>query len=280
MKKIVLVLLILAVVGGAAYSFDLKTFPSPIEKGNFLISPAFNLGGWAYYGLSTGLVVLGPTVAVDYALPIPLMVGLESGVIFITQAYTPTLVPIFARVSWHPNFEVKNLDTYLRFKMGGNFAFGDTFSSGGKWSGGFCVGVNVGARYFFTDSIGVFGELGYDGYAIRYKWEGSGLYRGSTSVGAGYAYTVFHTGVTFKVGGENSGGGKSSSGNAAKKTKGSATVTSNVNFRSGPSADSTVIRQIPQGTTVTLTGETSEGWTQIKHEGDTGWVSSQYIAKE
>ena len=56
-----------------------------------------------------------------------------------------------------------------------------------------------------------------------------------------------------------------------------ATVTSNVNFRKGPSTDNEIIRQLQQGDTVTLTGETSGGWTQVTHNGDTGWVSSDFI---
>jgi uncharacterized protein YraI len=56
-----------------------------------------------------------------------------------------------------------------------------------------------------------------------------------------------------------------------------AAVTSNVNFRKGPSTDNDIIRQLPQGETVTLTGETSGGWTQVMHNGDTGWVSSEFL---
>jgi len=58
-----------------------------------------------------------------------------------------------------------------------------------------------------------------------------------------------------------------------------ATVTSNVNFRSGPSTDNAVIRQLQQGDTVTLTGETNGGWMQVSHNGETGWVSSEYLSK-
>ena len=57
----------------------------------------------------------------------------------------------------------------------------------------------------------------------------------------------------------------------------SATVNANVNFRSGPSTDNAVIRQLKQGDAVTLTGETNGGWTQIKHGNDTGWVSATYL---
>ena len=56
-----------------------------------------------------------------------------------------------------------------------------------------------------------------------------------------------------------------------------ATITINVNFRRGPSIDNEIIRELQRGNTVTLTGETSGGWTQVTHNGDTGWVSSEYI---
>jgi len=59
----------------------------------------------------------------------------------------------------------------------------------------------------------------------------------------------------------------------------SATVTTNVNFRSGPSTNDAVIRQLQQGDKVTLTGEVSGTWTQISHNGDTGWVSSEFLNK-
>jgi hypothetical protein len=58
-----------------------------------------------------------------------------------------------------------------------------------------------------------------------------------------------------------------------------ATIAANVNFRKGPSTDNDIIRQLQQGDTVTLTGETSGGWTQITHNGDTGWISSEFIIK-
>jgi len=58
-----------------------------------------------------------------------------------------------------------------------------------------------------------------------------------------------------------------------------ATVTSGVNFRSGPSVNEAVIRQLQQGDTVILTGSVMGGWTQILHNGDTGWVSSEYLSK-
>ena len=199
MKKIVLVLLILAVFGGSAFAFDLFSFPDPIEEGNILISPTFNLGGLAGWGG----VMIGITGAVDYALPIPIpfMVGGEVGFAFFTEEYGPKLVPILARFSWHPNFEVDGLDTYVRLKMGYSIGFGDAGGSGyGGWSGGFCFGSTAGVRYFFSDNIGVFGELGWDGYGVSYDWDYDfGWYSGRSSWSA-WVYTYLHVGVSFRLG--------------------------------------------------------------------------------
>ena len=301
MKKKVLLVLILAVIGGAAYSFDGHSFPKPIGKGSVLISPTFNLGTYSLVGAS-----LGPTLAIDGALPVnvAIMVGGEIGAIFLVSRWSPLVsdflpisMPIFARVSWHPNFEVRGLDPYIRFKIGGNVAF----VRSSRWTGGgVAVGVNAGVRYFFNNTIGIFGEFGYDYYGIssgRSRRSGYGYgYSGYYGYGLGLN-SWFHTGITFKAGGQSSGGGsKSSSGSASKgkgnaskdkgskdkgsASKGKATVTANVNFRAEPSANAKVIKQIPKDSTVTLTGKTSGSWTQITYKGDTGWVSSQYIKKK
>jgi uncharacterized protein YraI len=65
----------------------------------------------------------------------------------------------------------------------------------------------------------------------------------------------------------------------AAQTSVTATITSNVNFRRGPSTTNEIIRQLQQGDAVTLTGETSGGWTQIQHNSDTGWVSSEFLTQ-
>jgi hypothetical protein len=58
-----------------------------------------------------------------------------------------------------------------------------------------------------------------------------------------------------------------------------ATINANVNFRKEPTTGDNIIRQLQQGDTVTLTGETNGSWTQIQHNGDTGWISTEYLNK-
>ena len=58
-----------------------------------------------------------------------------------------------------------------------------------------------------------------------------------------------------------------------------ATVNANVNFRTEPTTGDNIIRQLQQGDTVTLTGETNGSWTQIKHGSDTGWISTEFLTQ-
>jgi hypothetical protein len=74
--------------------------------------------------------------------------------------------------------------------------------------------------------------------------------------------------------------GKANLQTAAVTQTATATVNANVNFRAEPSTGDNIIRQLQQGDTVTLTGETSGNWTQIVHGSDTGWISSEFLNKQ
>ena len=202
MKKIFMILLVLAVVGGTAFAFDVKSHPAPIGKGSFMISPTFGIGTYYYSG-----AVISFMAQFDYALPINfgLTIGGEVGFAMTTYSgwgygytYKPFAIPILARVFWHPNFEVKGLDPYVGLKMGlaigilgGTKKYGDYEAKGRS---GFAMGFNVGCRYLFNNSIGVFGELGYDQYWVGIKEKSS--YWGDVK----YYWpmrTFFRAGVTF-----------------------------------------------------------------------------------
>ncbi len=57
------------------------------------------------------------------------------------------------------------------------------------------------------------------------------------------------------------------------------TVTQDVNFRDNPGTGSNVIRALKAGDTVTVTGDAQNGWIPIEHEGDSGWVSAEFISR-
>ena len=211
MKKLFLVLLVLVVVGGTAFSFDAKSFPAPIKKGSFLISPTFGIGTYYYSGATLAFIGV-----FDFALPINfgLTLGGEVGFAMTTYSdwdygydYRPFAIPILFRAFWHPNFEVKGLDPYVGMKMGlaiGIIGGDKDYKVGGygyeyKGRSGFAMGLNVGCRYFFSNAIGVFGELGYDQYWVGVK---------ETSTGPGWKQewkyywpmrTFFRTGITFNI---------------------------------------------------------------------------------
>ena len=56
-----------------------------------------------------------------------------------------------------------------------------------------------------------------------------------------------------------------------------ATTTSSLNVRSGPSKDYDVIQLLDAGTAVTITGKTETGWYQIELDNKTGFVYSKYV---
>jgi uncharacterized protein YgiM (DUF1202 family) len=60
-----------------------------------------------------------------------------------------------------------------------------------------------------------------------------------------------------------------------------ATVTANaLNFRSGPGTDSTVLKTLTKGATLTVTGEAQNGWLPVEHEGTQGYVSAEMVSVE
>lgn len=56
-------------------------------------------------------------------------------------------------------------------------------------------------------------------------------------------------------------------------------TTIQLNFRSGPSLTDTVLGSGSTGTIVTATGKTSGVWYEVKLNGQTGWMSSDYLIK-
>jgi uncharacterized protein YraI len=86
----------------------------------------------------------------------------------------------------------------------------------------------------------------------------------------GYAHGDY---LDFSGGGSSSGGGGVSSGGST----GNASVTSSLNLRSGPSTSDSVILVMPSGATVTLTGDSSNGFLGVTYKGTTGWAYSDYI---
>jgi hypothetical protein len=257
MKKIVLIVLVLAVVCGSVFAFDILSYPPPISGGNILLDVG---SGFLLTGYPFGKFGIPPLfLNAEMALPIkvPLSVGL-GGSFFqwkrdeFLWGYTQTFITPQARVNWHWGLDVSWLDLYTGASIGytivttkwrdANQNIDAEGSSGLFWN------AQVGAHFYFTKNIGAVVE-------------------------AGYPFLV-KGGLALKFAGPSSGTASSGRNRIAG---GSATVTTDVNLRSGPSTDFPVLRALPEGTTVTLTGEISDGWTQVTYNGQTGWVSSPYL---
>ena len=54
-------------------------------------------------------------------------------------------------------------------------------------------------------------------------------------------------------------------------------TTGPVNFRSGPSQNTSVLRTLPRGTSVEVLDNRSDGWSRVRHDGTDGYVSSEFL---
>jgi hypothetical protein len=173
MKKIMLMTAMIVLTGMAG-------FTQSFEKGNQGINAGIGLGN-GYYGGGYGFG-FGVNGSYEYAIvEVPMGsklkgvvgVGGLAGVSFTTFSYDYwsggeyhyTNYTIAARGTYHFIFHDK-FDPYagLTFGYQGSVVKwkGDTSAPDYNYNSGyFRVGLFVGARYFFTDTFGVYAELGY-----------------------------------------------------------------------------------------------------------------------
>ena len=165
-------------VSVSGFALDWTAYPDTIEKGNLIINAGVGFGTPLY-----GDMTIPPIIAsVDYALPLgglPFTLGgffgfnqskYEWSLAGYGYTYTYTGMAFGARLGYHPDFGVKNLDTYAALALG-YYLFGAEAEYTGNWGiiaktepakyDTFYYGFNLGARYFFTGNIGIWAELGY-----------------------------------------------------------------------------------------------------------------------
>jgi D-alanyl-D-alanine carboxypeptidase len=61
---------------------------------------------------------------------------------------------------------------------------------------------------------------------------------------------------------------------------GTARTTAAVNLRSGPSTSHQVLRVVPSGATVKISGTVRNGFRYVTHNGLAGWIADQYLASD
>lgn len=60
-------------------------------------------------------------------------------------------------------------------------------------------------------------------------------------------------------------------------TTGTASTTTSLNLRSGPSTSNSVLMVMPAGASVELTGNSENGFNQVRYNGTVGWAYAQYL---
>jgi len=167
MKKRVFVALVLAVIitGGAFAQEWYNSYAPGIDGSTLLINAGVGFGSYSGYNISLPPI----SASVEYAklpIPVPISVGAYFGIAgykydFLDYKYT--LMGFGARGAYHFNF-LQDLDVYAGVTLGWEIIRLKYDGGAGVISsntGEFLWGPFVGARYFFTNNIGVYLEAGY-----------------------------------------------------------------------------------------------------------------------
>ena len=178
MKKILFLTLAFCIIAGVSASAQQSTF----LKGDNVVSLGVGLGGylntgwgWSGHGVKKTPLI---TASFDHcffdnlfdeksSIGIGGLVGFKS--VKVVDYWKITYIIIGVRGTFHYAL-VNKLDTYGGLHLGYDICNSKYIGPSGSWGGstggsGLSYGFFVGGRYYFTDSIGAFAELGY-GYAI------------------------------------------------------------------------------------------------------------------
>jgi len=173
--------------------------------GSFMVNGGFNAGTlFANLNGVGNSLLMGGRLQFDYGISCPFSIGLETG--FSTAKvgrtdYSVGVMPIMARIAWHP-FTLGKWDPYLVGKAGYGIGFWMNEGNDFNWKdicGGFVWGANLGTRFFFTKSIGIFIEAGYE--CQCFDWDHPGMMVGKwddTADGRTFAIV----GLSLKFGGK------------------------------------------------------------------------------
>jgi len=171
MKKIFLVLLVLAVVGGSAFAWEPLQYPPSVKGGNVLLDLGIGLGSVH----SGGKMSIPPLfVQGEYCLPTKAPISVGAQVAFSQYKwnwgyldYTDTWTYIYfgARGNWHWNIDLNWLDLYTGINLGYNYFKWSTnypsYTGSEPNYGGLEFGGQVGAHFYFSKNVGVVAEFGY-----------------------------------------------------------------------------------------------------------------------
>jgi hypothetical protein len=180
-KKVVVVLVLAMAIAGGAFAEWYDSYAPGIDESMVFINAGVGFGFSTY---SMGIPPL--SVSADFKLPISLPITVGGMAALSTWGYstgsgsykidvTYTNIGFGVRGAYHFNF-IENLDTYAGLTLGyviqtADVKYGSAYGSGYKsttYDGVpfFLYGFNIGARYFFTNNIGAYLELGYSGLQV------------------------------------------------------------------------------------------------------------------
>lgn len=142
----------------AGYNY---TFAQAHQKGDGVVNIGVGVGG----GLGTPV-----GLSYEYGFSDKLSGGIFLGYAGLKEdfgfaSYKWTYILGGARASYHFNFNVERLDPYVGIILGYNYAKGSWDGSGSNWptpsAGGVVYGGHAGARYYLSEKLALFGEVGY-----------------------------------------------------------------------------------------------------------------------
>jgi hypothetical protein len=182
--------------------FAVPAFSSDL-KGSVMLDGGFILGQLQpnLAGIDNS-VLMGGRIHADYFPSQKMSIGLETGYSTAQVGNTDFsvgVVPILARLAWHP-FTLNKLDVYFVGKAGYGFGFWTQDGSDYAWQdpcAGFVWGADIGVRFFITQSFGIFLEAGYE--CQGFDWEHPGMTVSKWDEAAdGRSYV--HVGITIGFG--------------------------------------------------------------------------------
>ena len=176
MKKALLLLIILAVIGGYAFSDELGImhYPPALEKTHFLFD--FSVGWAVASSESANINILPVFFSAEYCLPyVPVSLDALIGLYFYRWKYSDekapwsealTYITLGANANWHWNINLPWLDLYtgafigytlfsLKSELNPYFEHSEPTHTMAGYGG------HAGAHFYFAKNYGAMVELGY-----------------------------------------------------------------------------------------------------------------------
>ncbi|MDR1147622.1 MAG: hypothetical protein LBK66_03210 [Spirochaetaceae bacterium] len=110
-------------------------------------------------------------------------------------------IPIIFRLGWYPNFfKTEKFDIFILGKIGWAFGIWGYHLDKDATPNGIVGGINLGGRYWFTQKMGIYAEIGYNyhGLARNIKHPEYPLGYGSGKIYASTGLSLKYNGLPIK----------------------------------------------------------------------------------